>query len=167
MIRTLALLLLFLSSVAYGQKGTPLSAQKIGKFMPAKIKGFATGEVHGQTVKIGTMSYTICERVFTNHNKKEIKIMIFDYNQAPVMYNQGIQIAFHKEPVYSDSIISRALYVEQNTGWETEDLHSGTCQILLGINDRFILMINGTQVTLEDLAAVLRLIDTSLFPAKD
>jgi hypothetical protein len=141
-----------------------LKSSEIQKLLPQKIKGYhPNGEANSRQMKVGNITYTLCEKNFMNR-KKSIKLLLFDFKNAEIMYQQAMNTWTDLEPIESDSVIMRAMSIANCTGWESFRKKSGKSQISLGIFNRFFLSMVGDNVDLESLKAVLNQVPLEKFP---
>jgi hypothetical protein len=159
------LTLIFSSALISGfaQQGEVLSANKINKLVPGKIKGYALKESKSNQLKFGDITYSLCERIFID-GKKSVKILLFDYAAAPIMYTQAMQKWSQIQFVETDSILFRKINSPLFTGWESHTMQDNHSQLIMGIHDRFFLIISGEQLALAELKNVLPLFDFDKFP---
>lgn len=142
-----------------------LSAEKIIELIPDRIKDFyAAEDGKSRVVKLGNIQYSLAEKNFTSGKKRYIKILLFDYNAAPIMYNQATKKFSGYKTEESDSLISRSVLMKDCTGWESDNFLRKNSQIMLGICDRYFLVIEGNNVSLEFLKGVLQTFDLEEFP---
>jgi hypothetical protein len=141
--------------------GQTLSAQKLlppeslSKLIPNKIGGFyEDGEMRGSQKAIGDLSYSVCERRFSK-GKQRVKILLFDYKDAQIMFKQAMKNGLNNKGLETDSLISRNITAANYTGWETYSRSAASSQIFLGIADRFFLMLSAENVDLNSLQSVL------------
>ena len=141
--------------------GQTLSAQKLlppealSKLIPNKIGGFyEDGEMRGSQRSIGDVSYSVCERRFSK-GKQKVKILLFDYKDAQIMFKQAMKNGMNNKGLETDSLISRNITAANYTGWETYSRRAASSQIFLGIADRFFLMLSAENVDLTSLQSVL------------
>ncbi|MDL5050896.1 hypothetical protein QQ054_33390 [Oscillatoria amoena NRMC-F 0135] len=164
---SIALFLLMLCSFAtctHAQDRPVLLPEEIKHLLPEKIEGFTPdGKATTRLVKIGTLSYSLVERSFRK-SKSRIKILLFDYNNALIMYNQATGKWKSLPTIESDSLVSRYVELPDYIGRETSNKVNGTSQILLGVNNRFYLTLAGQQVGLEMLRSIIELVDLARFP---
>lgn len=139
-----------------------LSPEKLSALIPARIKGFTPEEAIGKQMKLGTLVYVIGERNFSAY-KKSVKILLFDFKGAPIMYNQAMR-RWDNQEILSDSIVVRGLHVTDCSGWESYHRQTSTSQVFLGICDRYFLTITGTNVDLDVLKDILAQIKPEQFP---
>jgi hypothetical protein len=142
-----------------------LSAEKIIELIPDKIQGFTlNGESQSKVIRMGTLQYSMAEKNFTAPRKQSVKILLFDYKEAPIMFNQATRKFKTFTPVESDSLILRSVYMNDCTGWESYNIHRKNSQILLGVCNRFFLTVEGTNVDLETLKRVVQGFKIENFP---
>jgi hypothetical protein len=159
----LALTLILLSSLAKGQS-THLTPQDVLRLIPDKIKGFyAEDEFKSRQMDVGTVSYSLCEKNFKQADKS-IKILLFDFKDASIMYTQAMRKWNNAGPIESDSLILRTVTMANCSGWEWYNKDSGTSQIYLGVCDRFFLNLVGEKVELDKLKEVVKEIKLDKFP---
>jgi hypothetical protein len=160
----LALAILMSATVAQAQPAKVLSAQKINKLLPAKIAGFhLKGESKSTQTKVGTLVYSISERTFASRNKS-VKILLFDYADASIMYDQAMNKWGKIQQTESDSLIFRPADLPGVTGWESFTSSNNHAQLILGINNRFFLTMTGEKTPLGELKQIFRNFDLEKFP---
>jgi hypothetical protein len=140
-----------------------LSANKINKLVPGKIPGFLLKESKNNQLEFGTIKYSVCERIFVDR-KKTVKILLFDYVEAPVMYTQAMKKWSEMQTTASDSVIFRNTDSSFFNGWESYTAKNNHSQFVLGIHHRFFLTLSGEQMELSELKSVLKKFDFSIFP---
>lgn len=161
------LFVLLNASVVCSQSQRTLEAAEILKLIPTKLDGYSFREQpKGKLMKVGTLKYALAEQKFYDGNKK-ISILLFDYIEAPIMYDQATRKFSSFEPVVNDSTVLRSVDKPESLGWEKSNMWSKTSQILLGIHDRFYLILEGAYVTLDELNAVLEMMNVENFPRKN
>lgn len=132
-----------------------LQPEALGKFIPVKLEGYhEEGDLHGSQKAIGNLTYTVCERRFAK-GKQKIKILLFDYKDAPIMYKQAMKGGKNIQILETDSLVTRNVMALNYTGWETYNSKAATSQIFLGIADRFFLMLSAEHVDLVSLQHIL------------
>lgn len=141
-----------------------LTPQEVAKLVPNEVKGFyAAEEFKSKQVDIGTISYALCEKNF-NKGEKHIKILLFDFKDAPMMYTQAMRKWSSNDSVESDSLVLRVVALDNCTGWESYHKQSGTSQIFLGVCERFFLTLTGERVELDRLKEVVTEFQLTKFP---
>lgn len=144
-----------------------LSADEIIKLIPDKVEGFSlNGESQSKVIKMGTLQYSMAEKRFTAKSRRNatVKVLLFDYKEAPIMYNQATKKFSTFSPIESDSLILRSVLMQDCTGWESYNIYRKNSQILLGVCNRFFLTIEGTNVDLETLKKVVHHFKIETFP---
>lgn len=151
------------ASVLLARGQEVLAPEKILKLTPEKIKGYIVdGEGRSTLIKMGTIRYSLVERRFAK-GKEKVKILLFDYKEAPIMYKQAMR-RWDKESVVTDSLVLRSIELQNCTGWESYNRYAYTSQIFLGICDRFFLMISAENVPLDRLRETLDAFSFKDFP---
>ena len=162
---TIALLLISLSTpIVYAQKKKTLSPTKISKLVPLKLKGYRQrGDAKSTSIQLGNLTYSLSERSFEK-GRQSVKILLFDYVEAPIMYDQAIRKWSTMTPVESDSIIFRRLHSPDSTAWESYSVINQHSQIIMGINKRFFLTLDGESMSLYELKQILMNFEFEKFP---
>ncbi len=144
-----------------------LTLEQLGELTPEKIEGYRTQvSDKGRILKIGTLSYSMIERTFV-HGKKQVNIMLFDYNNASIMYRQATQKWKTAEGQETDSMLENAYELENQPGWMQYDKNHNTSQITLGIQNRFFLVLKGEGISLSDLDNIAKIFDLARFPSPE
>jgi hypothetical protein len=163
------LLLIAVVSFAASQsraQSAELTIEQLGELAPKKIEGYRPIEPKGRILKIGTLSYSMIEQIFV-HGKKQISILLFDYNNASVMYRQATQKWKNAEGVENDLILDNAYELEKQPGWMHYDKANNKSQITLGIQNRFYLVLTGEGIPLDVLNGIAKIFDVARFPPLD
>lgn len=163
------LLLLAFVITVYPTLGQPtiLALEQLGELTPEKIEGYKViGQNKGRSLKIGTLSYSMIERTF-EQGKKQITIMLFDYNNASVMYRQATHKWKNAVGQETDLILENAYELEKQPGWKQYDKARNKSQITLGIQNRFYLVLMGEGISLSDLDNIAKIFDLARFPAQE
>jgi hypothetical protein len=164
-VRVLVTTIILISSLAvYGQRSKVLSAQKISKLLPSKIPNYyLKGIARSSEMKVGTLTYSLCERNFVK-GKKQVRMLLFDYVDAPIMFQQVIRNQSKMTQVESDSIIYKAIELADAKGWEFVNQKANESKLILGIFDRYYLSIEGENVEFAEVLDIFNLIDLKKFP---
>lgn len=166
--KNIILLLILCNYSSQGQSQTEdkiLPAELIINLIPSKISNFyPSSDPKSKVMKLGTIQYSMAERNFIAGNERSIKILLFDYKEASIMYNQATRKFNTFTPVESDSVILRALTMRDCTGWESFNVQQKNSQIHLGICNRFFLSVEGTGVDLQTLKQVVQSFKFETFP---
>lgn len=158
--------LLFVLPVYLPAVGQPkhLTPHEVAKLVPDEVKGFhAAEEFKSKQVDIGTISYALSEKSF-NKGEKRIKILLFDFKDAPIMYTQAMRKWSNNDSIESDSLVLRVVALDNCTGWESYHKQTETSQIFLGVCERFFLTLTGEKVELDRLKEVVGEIQLAKFP---
>jgi hypothetical protein len=160
------LLVAFVTISAYTIQAQPevMGLEQLGELTPEKIEGYKKIKQNkGASLKIGTLSYAMIERTFVQ-DKKQITIMLFDYNNASVMYRQATQKWKNAVGQETDFMLENAYELEKQPGWIQYDKVQKKSQITLGIQNRFYLVLIGQGILLTDLESVAKIFDFVRFP---
>lgn len=143
----------------------PLPADQVLALLPEKISGFnLSAAPRSKVIKLGTLQYSMAEKDFKASRAGSIKILLFDYKGAPIMFTQATRKWATFQTIESDSIIRRPTRVNDCIGMESYNARTKQSQILLGIYNRFYLTLEGTKVDLEFLEKVLQEFKLETFP---
>lgn len=160
---TIALVFLVLLNVK-AQEIPLLTADEMIKLVPDRLEEFnRTDQNKGRTIKIGTLTYSIVERNFSKQ-KRKVVILLFDYNNAPIMYSQATKKWKDQPNIENDTIVDRSFVFSDSPGREYYHKFNKSSQLMLGINSRFYLLLRGEGVDLEALRAILRLFPFPVYP---
>lgn len=144
--------------------GPALLPQQLLQLLPERLAGYTKKkESKSGQIKIGNLTYSLAEKTF-NYGKRSVKVLLFDFNGAPIMYDQAMKPWQNAEEVVTDTIRQQRFVWEGYPGWESENTHSNTAQILVAVNNRFIMSIMGEKTVLSDIHEVLHGVDVSKFP---
>jgi hypothetical protein len=162
-ISTILLPFILLSFVETSVAQHALSADKIGKLLPSKIKGYYPhGEGKNSLITLGKIRYSLAERGFRSRTKT-IKFLLFDYVEAPIMYNQAIKKWRDMKTINSDSIVYQPI-ARDSSAWESWSRSSQSAQIVIGINNRFFLNISSEKISLDELRVLVNVLPFDKFP---
>jgi hypothetical protein len=155
--------ILFISHSLCAQPSEVLSANKINRLLPTRIQHYQLKESRNDFLKFGSTRYSLCERIFFN-KEKTIKMLLFDYGQAPIMYKQAMRKWSEMQTIDSDSAVFRETVSTFFRGWESYMAKTNHAQFVLGINNRFFMTLSGEQLKLEELRSILQDLDFENFP---
>ena len=162
---TWSVIFVMLAFTAKSQTDKVLSAEEIFKLIPDKVSGFSqTRDSQAKVITLGELRYAMAEKRFSAKKQQSVKILLFDYKEASIMYNQATRKFNTFTAVESDSLILRSVLMKDCTGWESYNIHRRNSQILLGICNRFFLSAEGTNVDLEALKKVILSFNLESFP---
>ncbi len=114
-------------------------------------------------MKVGTVTYALCERNFVS-GKKQLRILLFDYVDAPIMFQEAMRNQANAKPIESDTLIYRPVDLVDATGWESANTKAHESKLILGLYDRYFLTISGTELQLSEVTKVFSQIDLKKFP---
>jgi hypothetical protein len=146
------------------QKVETLKPSAISKLIPSKIKGYSVkGDSKSSVLTIGSLRYSISEKVFSSR-EKTIKILLFDYVEAPIMFNQSAKKWMEMPEIKTDSILFSSVPNDHGQAWESEHPYSKRSKLLLGVNDRFFLTLEAENMSLEELRDFFKNFELEKFP---
>jgi hypothetical protein len=141
-----------------------LSPGKINKLVPSGFEGFRLlRNSKGKQIKEGPVTYAACERTFVR-GKKSVKILLLDYVDAPILYQQAMKKWDELQEFETDSAIFRSVDMKDIRGWESYSKTALQSQLIFGINDRFLLTLSGENMELYELKQLLQHFDLHQFP---
>jgi hypothetical protein len=142
-----------------------LSANKIIELIPNKFEDYRLNEdPQSKLIAFGTLRYSIAEKNFVGNRQRSIKILLFDFKEAPIMYKQATRKFSTFTPVDSDTLVVRSLIMTDCSGWESFNVKRNFSQILLGVCDRFFLTIEGTNVEINELKRIVQSFKFETYP---
>jgi hypothetical protein len=151
--------------LAMQSPGKVLSPEKIIKLIPGRVDDFrAEGDAKSKVIKLGNIQYSMAEKNFSASRNRAIKILLFDYKEAPIMYNQATRKWSTFTIVENDSLILRPALMNECTGWESYNVNRKNSQMVLGICERFFLTLEGTNVDLAVLKKIAQEFKFESFP---
>lgn len=147
------------------QEKQTLKPKAISKLLPERVQGYQLKGVSKSSIlTIGTLRYSLCERIFVNRDRT-IKILLFDYVEAPVMLNQSIKKWSEMPITETDSITFVSHKTEYGEAWESSHPRSQRAQLLLSINNRFFLTLEGEDISMTELRSFAeKNLDLAKFP---
>lgn len=141
-----------------------LKPEEILKLLPDRIAGYSSNEEFvTKQMTIGKITYMLCEKKF-ERGGKSIKFLLFDFSNAEIMYTQAMSTWKEAKPIETDSIVMRAVAMDNYTGWESYRKRTGQSQIFLGICNRFFLSLTADNVDLPNLKSILTQVPIDKFP---
>ena len=158
-------LCVFISFSSFAQQRQTLQPRALSKLVPVKIKDWPIrGESKSNLLTIGTLRYSLCERIFASRDKV-VKVLLFDYAEAPIMLNQSVRKWNEMPETRNDSITFETTKTEVGQTWESSHPRTKRAQLLLEINNRFFLTLEAENLTLEELRQFFSSnFDLSTFP---
>ena len=141
-----------------------LPPDEIQLLIPHYLKRFQRSEeLKGKLITIGNLQYSMCEQSFSN-GKQRIKVLLFDFKDARIMYNQATREWKNFSPILTDSLTLQMIQMDNCSGWQSYKSSSKTSEIYVGICDRFFLTLTGERVELELLKFFLNQFSFDKFP---
>ncbi|HEY0743224.1 MAG TPA: hypothetical protein VGD40_17270 [Chryseosolibacter sp.] len=140
----------FISGSCFAQSHV-LQPRELSKLLPVKIKGWPIkGDSKSNLLTIGTLRYSLCERTFASRDNL-VKVLLFDYAEAPIMLNQSVKKWSEMPETQTDSITFESTKTDFGQAWESSHPRTQRAQLLLEINNRFFLTLEAESLTLEEL----------------
>lgn len=125
--------------------------EELMKYLPESVTGYKKEEPKGESVEMSGMSFSSANVRFTKGND-DINVTLLDYNAAMSMYSMatamwasGFKIDNSEETAQSVS------FADNINGWETLQKKSKDASLILGVNDRFLVTIEGNNQKNTDL----------------
>lgn len=160
----LFLLFMIASLLGRAQERQTLKPKAISKLLPVRIDGYTVErDSKSSVITIGTLRYSLCERVFS-HRNQSIKILLFDYVEAPVMLDQSVKKWKAMPEVETDSVSFLNQETSYGEMWESSHPRSNRSQVLASINNRFFLTLEAEKMNMESLREFFKNIDITKFP---
>lgn len=162
--RWFALCLVMICSVSSAQERQTLKPKAIGKLLPERIDRYTLShDSRSSMMKIGTLRYSLCERIFSK-GKQTVKILLFDYVEAPVMLTQSMKRWQEMPTIDTDSITFSKNENEFGDVWSSSHPRLERAQLVMIINNRFFLTVEAEKMTIEQLNDFAKAIDFEKFP---
>jgi hypothetical protein len=162
--RWLLVTFVVMSFLCSAQERQTLKPKAIGKLLPLKVQGYSVkGDSKSTILTIGTLRYSMCERVFS-HRDRTIKVLLFDYAEAPIMLNQSVKKWQEMPAIQNDSVVFKPVTSAYGPQWESSHPQANRSQLLTSINNRFFLTLEAEGMSMEELRIFFKCIDLSKFP---
>ena len=163
--RIILLLVPSIFSAEAQSENNVLPANKIINLVPNKFGDYyQENDFQSRLIALGTLKYSMVEKNFVASRKRSIKILLFDYGEALIMYNQATRKFSTYNSVNTDSLIFQSLNMTDCTGWESYNVKRNFSQIMLGVCGRFFLTLEGSNVELNELKKVIQAFKFETFP---
>jgi hypothetical protein len=160
------LALIFFSDRITAQTARTLSPREISQLIPTRVVGFsARADSKSAKQRIGNLTYSYCQNEYRK-DEKFLKILLFDYLQASIMYDQALASWRKMEQVQTDSAFFKRWDSNGITGWQTVHSTMHTSQIALGINNRFFLLLEASNVPIDELKRICESLQAANFPGR-
>jgi hypothetical protein len=124
----------------------PLTAEELGKYLPDSLDGYpVASEIGHFSRNIGAEKYI---DVYRQYRKKEgdteyIQITLSDYGNAPELYSSKAYLWDDEGAYESPLVLFTIIQIESENAREKESKTTNLKDIIMGVNNRFILMIEG------------------------
>ncbi len=140
-----------------------LSPKELSDLLPNKIFGYKkhTAGTTSRTIKVGNLLYSLCEKHFTK-DKLEVKVLLFDYSEAPIMFKQAMRD--REKMIAVDSVYFSPYELVVGKAHQSYNPNQKSAQFFAGINERFFLQISCDNCTQDFLLPVIQSIPYSEFP---
>ena len=63
------------------------------------------GEIKGKLMKVGDLHYSLCEHRFRNRDSQKLRVLLFDFKEARIMYDQATRDWVNYAAIKNDSIV--------------------------------------------------------------
>lgn len=156
-------ILICLSLTGFAQTTKTLDPSEIAKLLPSKIKPYRVENSKSRLLEIGSLRYSLSEKKFLSR-EKSIKVLLFDYVEAPVMFNQSIKKWQQMPETKNDSIAFSAFSTQYGEVWESEHSHYKRSKLVLSINNRFFMTLEAENVLLPELRKFFQNFNFGKFP---
>ena len=120
--------------------------EELINFLPENVDDYTIdGETNGESIDMAGMSYSTADVRFKNDNGDYIKITLMDYNAAYNLYGAATGMWAMGMKIDSKTELSQGIKFSDNiNGWESFKKKTGKAELVLGVGDRFLLTINGS-----------------------
>ena len=140
--------------LAFSQGEKALHHSELQKYLPSSVAGYAAeGDPEGVTMEMNDMSYSQAQREYRKGNN-ELNIILVDYREAAAMYMQSTAMWQGNISVEDDHTKSGTTQVNGYNGWEVYDKDEGSSQLVLGINDRYLVTLSADKMSLESIKSI-------------
>ena len=130
--------------------------------LPDKVYGYKKhGKQVARKLKIGNIQYDLCEKYFIK-DKTEVKLLLFDYADAPIMYTQVMRD--REKMIAVDSVYFSNYSLLEGKAYQSFNPNQKSAQFFAGINERFFLQISCENCSLDFLLPVIQSVRFSEFP---
>ncbi|MCJ7582536.1 MAG: hypothetical protein MUP98_18625 [Candidatus Aminicenantes bacterium] len=148
---TLGIILIFVVGIMALAQTTvePIHWSKLIPFLVDLDGWEADGDAEGQTTNMMGMSVTVVERSYTNENRS-LKITITDSGYVQMVL-AGIKMMMQFEVDSSDEYIKKVT-IEDFPGVEKYNYDGKDAEIILVLNDRFLVLLEGNEFEKEQVS---------------
>lgn len=148
----------------FGQTSKCLTPKQLDRLLPKKIEGFRD-ETDPRSIqtKVGNLVYTLAERNLKTKTGK-VKLLLFDYVEAPVMFQQATKQWTAMPQNTTDSTSFIATLSDSVSTWRSVDRVHGRDQLVITLYKRYLINITSQGLADDQLNQLVRLIEPSKFP---
>lgn len=117
--------------------------EELMKYLPESVTGYEKEEPKGESVEMSGMSFSSANVRFTKGND-DINVTLLDYNAAMSMYSMATAMWASGFKIDNSEETAQSVSIADNiNGWETLKKKSRDASLVLGVNDRFLVTIEG------------------------
>lgn len=121
-----------------------LHYEELMKYLPDNIDGYEREEPKGESINMTGMSYSSAQVRFSDDNHNHININILDYNAALSMYSMATAMWASGLKIDTSEEFAQSININENiTGWESFKKKSNKASVVLGVNNRFLITLEG------------------------
>ena len=125
--------------------------EELMKYLPESVTGYKKEEPKGESVEMSGMSFSSANVRFTKGND-DINVTLLDYNAAMSMYSMATAMWASGFKIDNSEETAQSISIADNiNGWETLQKKSKNASLILGVNDRFLVTIEGNNQKNTDL----------------
>lgn len=120
--------------------------EELIKYLPESIDGYTLkNEPKGASMDMTGMSYSSAEAKYVNDNGDRISIALLDYNAAYSMYSMATAMWSSGFKIDTSEEFGQSINFGKNiNGWESYKKKRNDASVILGLGDRFLLTIEGS-----------------------
>lgn len=117
--------------------------EELMKYLPESVDGYEKEEPKGESVDMNGMSFSSANVRFKK-GSDDINITILDYNAALSMYTMATAMWASGFKIDTSEEIAQSVSINDDIhGWESFKKKSKDASLILGVNDRFLVTIEG------------------------
>lgn len=125
--------------------------EELMKYLPESVTGYEKEEPKDESVEMSGMSFSSANVRFTKGND-DINVTLLDYNAAMSMYSMATAMWASGFKIDNSEETAQSVSIADNiNGWETLQKKSKDASLILGVNDRFLVTIEGNNQKNTDL----------------
>ncbi len=151
----LSVLALLTSTIAFTQEG-PVSYKELQAKFPASTNGFEPqGEKDGSTLNMSGMNFSTAEWTYIK-GRAELSVMFFDYKGSNMMYQQVLSMWNADLHYQSDDEEIKGTKINGFPALISNNMSDQTCNITVGLHDRYIITVDSTNASVEEVTGFVR-----------